>query len=579
MEPMPPHVLREYALVADGERGALVGPRGEFVWMCFPAWHDDAVFAALVGGAGFYAVTPAETFVWGGYYERGLIWCSRWVTRTGIVECREALALPGRREQAVILRRVVAVQGDACVDVVLDPAAAFGARRLTRMRQSADGAWTGRTGDIRVLWQGAETAEPRRDGDGRPHLAMRLLVPAGAHHDLVLTLAAGAVPEPPHDADAAWRATELGWREVVPELKDSIAPRDARHALAVLTGLTSRSGAMVAAATMGLPERAEAGRNYDYRYAWIRDQCYAGQAVARCGAHRLLDDTVGFVGALIREHGERLAPAYTVDGDPVPPERRLKLPGYPGGADIAGNWVRDQFQLDAFGEALLLFATAAELDHLDADGWRSATLAADAIERRWREPDAGIWELDPDEWTHSRLISVAGLRAIAMRPHAPRAPQWLALADAVLADTAARCVHPEGRWQRSPSDERVDAALLLAAIRGATDAEDPRALATLAAVMRDLTEDGYCYRYRIDARPLGDAEGAFVLCGFLLALAHHQRGDRLRAARWFERNRAVSGPPGLLSEEFDVTQRQLRANLPQAFVHALLLECALTLEG
>ena len=93
----PPHVLREYALVADGERGALVGPRGDFAWLCAPRWDCDAVFSCLIGGAGVYAVTPAEPrFVWGGYYEDGtLIWRSRWITSSGFTECREALAYPG----------------------------------------------------------------------------------------------------------------------------------------------------------------------------------------------------------------------------------------------------------------------------------------------------------------------------------------------------------------------------------------------------------------------------------------------------------------------------------------------------
>jgi GH15 family glucan-1,4-alpha-glucosidase len=99
-------------------------------------------------------------------------------------------------------------------------------------------------------------------------------------------------------------------------------------------------------------------------------------------------------------------------------------------------------------------------------------------------------------------------------------------------------------------------------------------VATLRAVADDLCHDGYAYRFRPDERPLGEAEGAFVLCGFLMALALDQQGDRVGAARWFERNRAACGPPGLLSEEYDVLQRQMRGNLPQAFVHALLLECA-----
>lgn len=96
---------------------------------------------------------------------------------------------------------------------------------------------------------------------------------------------------------------------------------------------------------------------------------------------------------------------------------------------------------------------------------------------------------------------------------------------------------------------------------------------------KGLSAEGYVYRFRQDPRPLSEAEGAFLLCGFLMALAAHQQGDTLAAVRWFERNRAACGPPGLFSEEYDVTQRQLRGNLPQAFVHALILETASRLTG
>ena len=112
--------------------------------------------------------------------------------------------------------------------------------------------------------------------------------------------------------------------------------------------------------------------------------------------HPLLDDAVRFVADRLLADGPHLKPAYTIDRRSVPDERQLDLPGYPGGTDIVGNWVNQQFQLDAFGEALLLFAAAAGHDHLDADGWRAAETAAAAIEQRWHEPDAGIWEIDPD---------------------------------------------------------------------------------------------------------------------------------------------------------------------------------------
>ena len=103
-------------------------------------------------------------------------------------------------------------------------------------------------------------------------------------------------------------------------------------------------------------------------------------------------------------------------------------------------------------------------------------------------------------------------------------------------------------------------------------ADDPRSIATLRAALSELGRDEYMYRFRQDDRPLGEAEGAFLLCGFLTSLALHQQGDEVAAFRWFERNRAACGPPGLMTEEYAVRQRQLRGNMPQAFVHALLLE-------
>jgi alpha,alpha-trehalase len=571
-----PHVLREYALIADGERGALVGPRGDMCWMCFPRWHSDACFATLIGGEGTYAVTPLERYVWGGYYEHGLIWCNRWVTDDGTVECREALALPSTPGRAIILRQIRVRDGAARLRVVLDPRGAFGAERMTRVRRDDEGRWTARIGATRMTWIGAGDAERVPDGHGGKPLVAVAELHEGDHHDLMLVLDADADGGPIPSPAAAWSATEAEWSERLPSLPSTIAPRDARHAYAVLSGLTSAGGGMVAAATMSLPERARQGRNYDYRYVWIRDQCFAGEAIAQAGPLPLLDDAVRFVSDRLLADGDQLAPAYTVDGDPVPSERSLDLRGYPGGADIVGNWVNRQFQLDAFGESLALFAEAAAHDHLDADGWRAADVAAAAIERRWREPDGGIWELEPDAWTHSRLICAAGLRRISAHQSQRRAADWLALADAIVADTARHALHPAGYWQRAPDDDRIDAALLLPVIRGGIPPDDPRTLATLHAIATDLTEDGYCYRFRPDERPLGESEGAFVMCGFLLTLAYAQQGDAVRAARWFERSRTACGPAGLLSEEFDVVQRQMRGNLPQAFVHALLLHCALT---
>lgn len=567
-----PRVLREYALLADGERGALIGPKGEIAWLCAPRWGSDAVFSTLIGGEGTYAITPVDPFVWGGYYEEGsLIWRSRWVTQAGVIECREALTFPGDTSQLSLLRRVEALERDARVRVVLDPRANFGSHRATRLHRADNGTWTAHVGDLKMRWTGAGDAAPNPDGPG---LILDLTVPAGGHHDLIFDLAEDALTDP-NDPERAWLATEQSWSNSVPRFDDTVAPGDTRHSYAVLRGLTTNGGGMVAASTTSLPERAEAGRNYDYRYVWIRDQCYAGEAIAAAGAYPLLDDATRFVAARLLDDGPHLTPAYTPSGGAVPDQRQLGLPGYPGGHDLVGNWVNKQFQLDALGESLLLFAAAARHDHLDADGRRAVDVAVAAITERRHDPDAGIWELDDHAWTHSRLVCAAGLRAVAtdIAP-AHEAATWSTLADSLIAETAATSLHPSGRWQRAPDDERLDAGLLLPPIRGALSGDDPRTIATLDAYREQLTTDYYAYRFRHDGRPLHDAEGAFLLCGFVMCLAELQQGNAVEAFRWFERNRASCGPPGLFSEEFDVVQRQLRGNLPQAFVHAEMLECS-----
>ncbi len=576
---VPAHILREYAVLADGERGVLVGPRGDFAWMCAPRWDSGSIFSSLIGGHGTYSVTPQGRFVWGGYYEPDtLIWRSRWVTNDAVIECREALAFPGEPGRAVLLRCLQVHEGVAKVDIVLRPRADYDQAPLRAIHHPDDRLWTGRAGDLHLRWSGALDAEVEPDGHGGHQLQSAVTLHEGERMDLVLEVAEGELGDPAPVADDLWPATVRTWSEQLPELDVRGARRDAGHAWAVLRGLTSTSGAMVAAATASLPERAESGRNYDYRFAWIRDQSYAGNAAAAAGAFELLDDAVRFVTARLLEDGPDLTPAYTSTGGRIPDQWEVDLPGYPGGGHLLGNHVNDQFQLDAFGESVRLFAAAEAHGRLDDDGRRAASIAAAAIEARWTEPEAGVWELDDRRWTHSRLSCVAGLRALArtsLQQH--EVARWTALADTILADQARAAVHPSGRWQRAPEDERVDASLLLGALRGATTADDPRARLTFEAVLDELCDEEFAYRYRPDRRPLGEAEGAFLLCGFWMALAFHQQGDPVAAARWFERSRSSCGPPGLLAEEFDVRQRQLRGNLPQAFVHALLLECAATL--
>ncbi|HZC51078.1 MAG TPA: glycoside hydrolase family 15 protein, partial [Mycobacterium sp.] len=187
----------------------------------------------------------------------------------------------------------------------------------------------------------------------------------------------------------------------------------------------------------------------------------------------------------------------------------------------------------------------------------------------------GLWELDPHWWTHSRLIAAAGLRAAAASlPNSSVTTGWIALADHITAEASRSCLRPDGCWARASDDQRLDAALLLPGLRGAVPADDARSVATLDKYLDELTERGYAYRFRHDNRALPAAEGSFLLCGFLTALALRAAQRPVEAHRWFERTNAACGPAQLFSEEYDAEQHQMRGNLPQAFVHALMIETA-----
>ena len=185
------------------------------------------------------------------------------------------------------------------------------------------------------------------------------------------------------------------------------------------------------------------------------------------------------------------------------------LPGYPGGSDVIGNQVRNQFQLDLFGEVLLLLANAASRDRLNSDGWDAAELAIRAIARAIRGEGTRNLGDRARSLEHSRLICVAGLRAIAETLHPLRVTSrrpcpW---PTTYSAWPIARPSTIQAVGSASPTDARVDASLLLAEIRGAVGPEDPRYVATRHAVIDDLCEDDYIYRYAEPGEPLGHERG------------------------------------------------------------------------
>ena len=332
------------------------------------------------------------------------------------------------------------------------------------------------------------------------------------------------------------RASRPSGATRVPELDRTVAPRDARHAYAVLSGLTSAGGGMVAAATTSLPERARQGRNYDYRFVWIRDQCYAGQAVAKAGPHPL-DGRCGAL-RLGTPAGGRAAASSPPTRPPavrVPDQRTLELAGLSRVARTSSaTGSTEQFQLDAFGEALLLFAAAAASRPprqrrlaRGGDGGRGDRAALARAGHRCRDLGDRARRVDAQPADLRRRVARDRRARAREASRPPAGSRWPTRSSPTPRRT--RFTAP-GAGSARPVTRAPTRRCCSQRSAAPFPASDPRSIATLQAIEAELTEDGYCYRYRPDERPLGAVRGRVpavrVLDGSRLRPAGRSRGRR-----------------------------------------------------
>ena len=456
--------------------------------------------------------------------------------------------------------------------------ASFGADAHARARAATTTAcWTGRTGGLRAALDRRRRARAG-GGTGRTH-GLELVLDEGEHHDLVLVLAPTSPPTSRPTPTAAWRATEAAWRERVPDARPHVAARATPATpTPCCAGLTSAGGGDgrgrddVAARTRPSGPQLRLPLRLDPRPVLRGPGGRRGTGRTRCWTTPSRSCATGS-----STTGPACSPRTRRRAARCPTSAQLDLPGYPGGADD-----RRQPGQRAVPARRLRRGAAAVRRRGPPRPARRRRLAR----RRGRgradrgalapSPTPGSGSSTTGRWTHSRLICAAGLRAISRAARAPRRAARLARAGRRDRRRTARdCLHPSGRWQRSPDDRRLDAALLLPGDPRRCPADDPRTIATLARV-RARADRGRV-RVPLPPRRAPARRGRGRVPALRLPRRRSplgQQGEAVEAARWFERNRAACGPPGLLAEEFDVTQRQLRGNLPQAFVHALLLHCA-----
>ncbi len=393
---------------------------------------------------------------------------------------------------------------------------------------------------------------------------------------------------------AAWaelEADERRWRAWCRDVTHELPRRDVvLRSLLTLRLLTySPSGAPVAAPTTSLPEDLGGVRNWDYRYAWPRDASIGIGAFLGVGKR---DEALRFMAWLLnatRLDRPRLPVLLTLHGKHPAPEHELN--GWPGYADSVpvrvGNAAADQHQLDGYGwvlDAAWLLTNAGH--RLHGETWRAMAGFADTVAARWREPDAGIWEVRtrPAHHVHSKLMAWLCLdRALRIadtrRTSGRRRRRWAVERDELAAEIATRGFDSaQMTFTRSYGSGDVDAALLVLPLLDIEAADSHRVRGTIDAIRRDLGAGGpLLYRYRPGADGLPGTEGAFVPCSFWLVQALARSGRSGEAAELFDSLLAGGSPLGLYAEEIDPVTRRHLGNFPQALSHASLVQAALAL--
>ncbi|HEV7268008.1 MAG TPA: glycoside hydrolase family 15 protein [Falsiroseomonas sp.] len=570
--------IERLGVVGDRRTAAMVAADGTIGWLCLPDYDGEPVLGSLLDRhqGGFFRLGPtADGFGTQRYRNGTCTLLTRWEAPEGVLELEDTMVWPGRERRPADASRRVLLRRLRCI------------RGSMRCRL-----------DLRIRPDFKPSAPPERVtggwrfGDGGRDLGLWCSTSVdglldGETISGEFTLAAGegvwAVLGPGEDP-AAWSArataaaleeTEADWREWLGRLTYTGPRRDRVLRTAMTFRLLSHapSGALVAAPTASLPERIGGDKNYDYRFAWIRDTSLALAILGMLGDLDTAERYMDWLAGLGSSTDMPLQVCYRVDGGTEMPERkRTELEGYRGSSPVLfGNQAAKQHQIDSLG-----YLADCALIYLEQGGsWkpeygRMVRHLADFSAQHWRKPDNGIWELGAAaHYVSGKVMAWVALERasrIAERTgeHAEAVPHWRRTMQEIRTEVLAEgWSEARQAFRQRYGAEALDASVLLMAMMDFLPSSDPRLRATVARVEKDLTINGLVHRFRPEELPNGDRsdlpmgafEGAFLPCCFWLAAAQAKEGRPAAAEAILDRVEATAGELGLLAEEMDADRR------------------------
>jgi len=589
--------IEQYGVIGDLNTVALVGMDGSIDFMCFPHFDSPTIFAGLLdhrrGGA--YRIAP----VLDGARRKQLylpdsnILLSRFLSEEGVAEITDFMTIAEGEHSHDLVRIVKTIRGEVRFRVTCDPKFDY-ARRPHRVEQ--------RDGEILFLPEGKGISALRFRSpipltEVRGAVAGEFRLRAGETASFVLEEATPGIPSPSGGEEYVGRSLEVTlsywrrwmarstyrgrWREMVN-----------RSALALKLLTSAHDGSIVAAPTFGLPEEIGGIRNWDYRYAWIRDASFTVYALIRLG---YTEEAAAFMRWIedrcreLREDGS-LQVMYGIDGRHDLPEEVLShFEGYRRSSPVRiGNAAASQLQLDIYGELMdSVYLYNKYGDPISYDLWTDLVRLIEWVCGNWTRKDEGIWEVrgGRQEFLYSRLMCwVAVDRAIRLaqkRSFPAPLDRWHRVRDTIYRDIFDGFWNPGRKtFVQHRGADTLDASSLLMPLIRFVGPRDPRWISTLRAVETELVEDSHVYRYRTfgsGGDGLPGREGTFTMCSFWYVECLSRAGELEKARFTFEKMLGYANHVGLYSEELGPRGEHL-GNYPQAFTHLGLISAAYNLD-
>jgi alpha,alpha-trehalase len=581
--------IEDHGLIGDGTTAALVGRDGAISWMCVPRFDSPPLLCRILDTArgGAFTVAPENLVESRQFYESDTgVLVTEMRSQSGLVRVTDALTIRSGADliedapagRCELLRSVSVLEGRLVLRIQIEPRG--GGRAESVGRGLRLHCVTRPEIELQLLSTGQlDGLETSRD------------LKAGDRFHLILRWGRGSLRHYPIPPDDLLQATLDAWRRWMRHF-DYEGPQELlvrRSAITLKLLDYFENGAMVAAPTSSLPEAIGGTRNWDYRYSWVRDAAFSVYALRCIG---LVHEAGGFLGWVLdaAEKGGRPRVLYDLDGKQPPPEREdSELEGYRRSKPVRwGNAAAEQLQHDVYGEILdCAYQWAAHGNIIDEKLWARLRSRVEAASQEWNTPDRGIWEVRTlgRPFTYSAALCQVALDRGARLAERYRLPGdykgWREAAEKIKQAILEKSWDPEVKALTEHLGRGgLDASLLSLPLRRVIPADDPRMVATAAAIQERLgAGSGLLYRYLPRESPDGlpGHEGAFLLCSFWLVDNLALQGRLEAAMELYDSLCARAGELGLLPEQIDPGSGTFLGNYPQAFSHIGLISSGVNL--